>query len=180
MLYLFLKTVWLLLPAYTPNNFAVLFGGGTPIDLGKHFIDGKRILGDGKTIRGFVIGVSGGIFCGILQLQIEKFLGIALFSTLPFKDAFILIVSLSFGALVGDVLGSFIKRRVGRERGESLPLFDQLSFLAVAFLFAYVFSPHFSQLFTPEVVVIAVILTPILHLLTNYIAHLLGLKDVPW
>ncbi len=41
------KTIWLLLPAYTPNNFAVLFGGGTPIDLGKKFIDGKRILGDG-------------------------------------------------------------------------------------------------------------------------------------
>jgi len=51
MLELILKTIWLLLPAYTPNNFAVIFGGGTPLDFGKKFIDGRRILGGGKTVK---------------------------------------------------------------------------------------------------------------------------------
>ena len=180
MLYLLLKTIWLLIPAYTPNNFAVLFGGGTPIDLGKYFVDGRRILGDGKTIRGFVFGVAGGIFCGIFQFEIEKFFGIGLFSSLHFYDALILITSLSVGSLSGDIIGSFIKRRVGIKRGQAFPFFDQLTFLIVAFIFAYSFSPYFTKLFTVEIIVIALILTPILHLLTNFIAYKLGLKDVPW
>ncbi len=180
MLYILLKTVWLLIPAYTPNNFAVIFGGGMPIDLGKNFVDGRRILGDGKTIRGFVFGVVGGILCGTIQFNIEIFFGVDLFSSLSFLDAFILISSLSLGSLVGDMVGSFIKRRIGIKRGQSFPFFDQLTFLIFAFLFAYASSPFFSHLFTLDVVVVALIITPILHLLTNYIAFKLGLKDVPW
>jgi CDP-2,3-bis-(O-geranylgeranyl)-sn-glycerol synthase len=180
MLYLLLKTIWLLLPAYTPNNFAVLFGGGVPIDLGKNFFNGKRILGEGKTIRGFVFGVVGGVFCGILQFNLEEFLGLSIFSSLPFNDALALIFLLSFGSLTGDSFGSFIKRRLGIGRGQSLPLFDQLAFLVIALLFVYAFSPHFSRFFTQEVLIAAFILTPVLHLLTNYIAYRLGLKDVPW
>jgi CDP-2,3-bis-(O-geranylgeranyl)-sn-glycerol synthase len=180
MLYLLLKTIWLLIPAYTPNNFAVVFGGGIPIDLGKNFVDGKRILGDGKTIRGFIFGVLGGILCGTIQFNLENFLGIAFFSSLSFPDAFVLVSSLSFGSLSGDLLGSFIKRRIGIKRGQALPFFDQLTFLVVAFLFAYTFSPFFHHLFTIKVIVAAIIITPILHLLTNYIAFKLGLKDVPW
>jgi len=38
------QAIWLMLPAYTANPMAVVFGGGTPIDLGKKWIDGKRIL----------------------------------------------------------------------------------------------------------------------------------------
>ena len=180
MLNLLLKTIWLLIPAYTPNNFAVVFGGGTPIDFGKNFIDGRRILGDGKTIRGFVCGVAGVIFCGILQFNLEKLFGVALFSSLAFSDALVLIASLSLGSLTGDVLGSFIKRRFGLKRGQAFPFFDQLTFLVVAFIFACFSSPFFSQLFTLDVIVVALVLTPILHLLTNYLAYKLRLKDVPW
>ncbi len=42
---------WAMLPAYVPNNAAVLAGGGRPIDGGRTW-DGKRVLGDGKTWRG--------------------------------------------------------------------------------------------------------------------------------
>ncbi|HQL60331.1 MAG TPA: CDP-archaeol synthase, partial [Methanoculleus sp.] len=42
-----------MLPAYVPNSAAALFGGGTPIDSGRTFGDGRRIFGDGKTYRGF-------------------------------------------------------------------------------------------------------------------------------
>ena len=69
---LVLTTIWLLIPAYTPNNFAVLVGGGRPIDFGKNFIDGKRILGNGKTVRGFIGGLAGGILCANLQYALEK------------------------------------------------------------------------------------------------------------
>ena len=44
--------VWLMLPALIPNSAAVLFGGGRPMDFGKSW-RGKRLLGDGKTWKGF-------------------------------------------------------------------------------------------------------------------------------
>jgi CDP-2,3-bis-(O-geranylgeranyl)-sn-glycerol synthase len=180
MLELLLTTIWLLLPAYTPNNFAVIFGGGMPIDLGKKFIDGKRVLGDGKTIRGFVFGVVGGVFCGVLQYHIEAILGIRYFSGIDVNSAIFLFFLLSFGSLFGDVFGSFIKRRVGIERGKSFPVFDQLTFLLFAYIFAYAFSPYFLTLFTKNVILAGILITPALHLGVNYIAYKLGLKDVPW
>jgi len=179
MLKLVATTIWLLLPAYTPNNFAVVFGGGAPIDLGRNFIDGRRILGNGKTIRGFIAGVIGGLIVAHIQLFTESFAGFSLFSSLEYETFFLLSFSLSFGSLFGDVVGSFIKRRCGFERGASFPLLDQLSFLFFALLFASRIE-GFEKLYTTEVIVAAVILTPLLHVLTNVIAYKLGLKEVPW
>ncbi len=174
-----LRVVWLLLPAYTPNNFAVLFGGGTPIDLGKTFIDGKRILGDGKTIRGFVAGVLGGVLVAHLQLLIERFLGFKIYSSLPYPQFLQLVFLLAFGAMFGDALGSFIKRRFGIERGRCFPILDQLTFLLVAYAFGSL-SKAFGDLFTIKILIIGVIITPLLHLGVNVIAYLLRLKEVPW
>ena len=173
------KTIWLLLPAYTPNNFAVLFGGGTPIDLGKKFIDGKRILGDGKTIRGFIAGVLGGLLVAHVQILIERFAGFRFYSELPYNQFFQLAFLLAFGAMVGDALGSFIKRRFGVERGKCFPVLDQLTFLLVAYAFASI-SPAFSILFTMKIMVIGIVITPVLHLVVNVIAYVLKLKEVPW
>jgi len=174
-----IKTVWLLLPAYTPNNFAVLFGGGTPIDLGRKFIDGKRILGDGKTIRGFIAGVLGGLLVAHLQLLIEKFVGFRLYSKLPYDQFFQLAFLLAFGAMTGDAIGSFIKRRFGVERGKCFPVLDQLTFLLVAYAFASI-SPAFGVLFTMKILIIGIVITPVLHLVVNVIAYVLKLKEVPW
>jgi len=53
---LILKASWLMLPAYMANPTAVVFGGGTPVDMGKNWKDGRRIFGDGKTFRGLIGG----------------------------------------------------------------------------------------------------------------------------
>lgn len=174
-----LKTIWLLLPAYTPNNFAVVFGGGAPLDFGKHFIDGKRILGDGKTIRGFIAGVLGGIFIAHLQLLIERCMGFELYSKLSYDQFARLVFLLAFGAMVGDSLGSFVKRRFGVERGRCFPILDQLTFLLVAYAFAS-FSPAFNVLFTTEIIIIGIVITPLLHIAVNFVAYILKLKEVPW
>ncbi len=109
---LIITTIWLLLPAYTPNNFAVLFGGGKPLDFGKTFFDGKRILGDGKTIRGFISGIAGGVAIANVQYVIEKALNFKIFSTLLYIDFLAFSFLLSFGAMSGDAFGSFLKRRI--------------------------------------------------------------------
>ncbi|RLI79491.1 CDP-2,3-bis-(O-geranylgeranyl)-sn-glycerol synthase [Archaeoglobales archaeon] len=172
-------TFWLLLPAYTPNNFAVLVGGGKPLDFGKTFVDGKRILGDGKTIRGSVGGVIGGLLIANLQYGIERLLSFQFFSSLTYQEFLLLVFLLSFGAVCGDALGSFLKRRLGYARGDVFPVVDQLMFLAVAFLIAS-YSPSFFKLFDLTKIIIAFIITPPLHLITNFIAYKLGLKNVPW
>ena len=80
---------------------------------------------------------------------------------------------LGFGALVGDALGSFLKRRLGIGRGKPAPILDQLDFLVVALLFASLVVK-----FSPEFIVIAIVLTLIIHLIANTGAYLLGIKDV--
>ena len=80
---------------------------------------------------------------------------------------------LAFGALVGDAIGSFLKRRIGIGRGKPAPILDQLDFLVVALLFV-------SLVVKLDLgfVIIAMVLTVIIHLIANTGAYLLGIKDV--
>ena len=176
---LIFKAIWLFMPSYTPNNFAVIAGGGKPIDFGKKFFDGRRILGDGKTFRGFVGGFFGGVITGILQYKLEELLNFQVFSSLGFDEAIYLFTLLSAGSLFGDMAGSFVKRRLGFERGKKVPVLDQLDFLVFSIILAS-FHPSFFVMYSPDIILVVLIITPILHRLTNFIAYLLRLKDVPW
>jgi CDP-2,3-bis-(O-geranylgeranyl)-sn-glycerol synthase len=79
---------------------------------------------------------------------------------------------LSLGALTGDLLESFIKRRLNRSPGSSLPVADQIDFILGAFLFSLPFSP-------PSVLTALIILliTIPIHLITNLGAALLKMKN---
>ncbi len=161
--------VWVMLPAYVPNNAAVLAGGGRPIDGGRTW-GGKRVLGDGKTWRGTAVGVLAGVALAFVQNAVEPAASDALGVTLPsFPPA--AMVALPAGAMLGDILASFLKRRTGRERGAAFPLLDQLDFVVVALALAAVAAPAwFGATFTLDVVVAILVLTPLLHVVTNGIA----------
>jgi len=174
-----LKVIWLLLPAYTPNNFAVILGGIKPMDFGKNFIDGKRIFGDGKTFSGFFGGILGGILVANVQRLIENAIEFQYFSALSYRDFIILVTALSFGAMFGDLFGSFIKRRLNFERGRSFPVLDQLTFLIFSLAFASL-TNAFWFLFTSLDILIGILITPVLHVLVNFLAFKLKLKEVPW
>lgn len=178
-----LVALWFILPAYVANAFAVVFSGGPPIDFGKIFIDGKRIFGDGKTIRGFIGGVSMGIIVGTIQLFASSYIlkQISLYYVMDLQEIFLVQVSvprvclLSFGALIGDLIGSFIKRRFGLKRGAPAPILDQLDFLLGALFFANVIKPLQLKYF-----IILIIITPAIHLYANSIGYVLKLKKEPW
>ena len=144
-------------PAYVANAAPVVLKGKMPLDFGKKLRDGNRLFGPGKTIEGFVGGFIAGSIIGYLIGRWE--IGILL----------------ALGTVLGDLAGSFIKRRMGIERGQQTWLLDQYDFLIGALLVA-------SLLALPEIDVLMVILilTPTLHLLTNYVAYKLKLKEVPW
>lgn len=169
-----ISAVWLMLPAYIANPTAVVFGGGRPIDLGKNWFDGKRVLGDGKTFRGLIGGTACGILAGFLQIYLSPLLGMINFTTSA-------VITLSFGALLGDIVKSFFKRRSGFKRGAKLPLVDQLDFVVGAWILTYLFDPQwFTGNFTPLIIITVLILTPVIHRLTNIIGYKIRLKKEPW
>jgi len=49
-----IKASWLMLPAYIANPTAGRLCGGTPIDLGKKWKDGRRILATGRLFVDFL------------------------------------------------------------------------------------------------------------------------------
>ncbi|MBZ6494216.1 CDP-2,3-bis-(O-geranylgeranyl)-sn-glycerol synthase [Natrinema longum] len=170
---------WAMLPAYVPNNAAVLAGGGRPIDGGRTWGE-KRVLGDGKTWRGTATGVTAGLALAaaltLLAEDVSSLLGFAVPEFSPLAA-----LGLAGGAMLGDILASFLKRRSGRERGAMFPGLDQLDFVVVSLpLTALLATDWFREWFTLEVVLVVVVLTPILHVTTNVIAYKLGLKNEPW
>jgi CDP-2,3-bis-(O-geranylgeranyl)-sn-glycerol synthase len=176
--------VWLMLPVYMANNCATLFGGGRPIDGGRVFTDGKRILGGHKTINGFVLGSLGGIVVGL-------FLAVVAPSVLPYFDRMLglsfsgatlsVIVAMPIGALVGDSVKSFFKRRLGIKDGAMLPVADQLDFIAGALLFGFIAAPAWCmEHFTLPVLVTIIVMTFPIQFFHNVIAVALGKKKVLW
>lgn len=168
--------VWLMLPAYVPNSSAAIFGGGTPIDFGHAMRDGHRILGDGKTYRGLVIGTFCGFAVGFLQWLAVNYLGL----NIPVLEP-PAIFTMAFGAMLGDMLASFTKRRAGLERGSMLPVMDQLDFVLGAWLLTFLLlGTRFTEFFTLPIIIAALIITPVLHILVNQIGYRMGKKEVPW
>ena len=185
LLWSIIDAVWFFLPAMLPNTSAAIFGGGTPLDFG-HVWRGKRLLGDGKTWRGLAVGVFSGVILGYMESLIALPFGPGL-SAVYKPDISILpaLFALSFGSMLGDIAGAFIKRRMGLARGASVPLLDQYDFVAGAALAALALSPApaYKFLFAGDALagfaVVLLIIYP-LHRLINYIGFRKGLKSVPW
>ncbi|HOT07766.1 MAG: hypothetical protein A4E45_01918 [Methanosaeta sp. PtaB.Bin039] len=176
---LLITAVWLMLPAYLPNNFAALFGGGLPLDLGKSFPDGRRVFGNGKTFRGTAAGTLGGVSVGLLQNYLSPQLGLPAFG--EGHSLFIVLIGLSLGAMMGDLVASFFKRRLGMERGAALFLVDQIDFVLGCWILTYILAPAwFMENFTYSVMALVLIITPILHRLSNIIGYRIGAKKEPW
>ncbi len=170
---------WAMLPAYVPNNAAVLAGGGRPIDGGRMLGD-SRLLGDGKTWRGTAVGTLVGLALALGLNAVNDLVSAALAISLPTFPIHAAL-GLALGAMLGDIGASFIKRRSGRERGAAFPGLDQLDFVVGALLLAFVVAPDwFLATFTLPVLAVIFVITPILHVGTNIIAYVLGVKNEPW
>jgi CDP-2,3-bis-(O-geranylgeranyl)-sn-glycerol synthase len=172
-----LAAIWIMLPAYIPNPAAALLGGGTPIDFGRNYSDGHRIFGDGKTFRGLFFGVLAGILTGILLIWLSSTFALTF---LP-RQTLTSVSLLALGALLGDLGKSFLKRRMGKVRGEKWPVADQLDLVVGAFILLLLFDPVwlFACLTLP-ILIIILILTVVLHRAVNIIGYMLGVKEVPW
>lgn len=170
------EAVWFILPAYVANSVAIDVSGvpflrkySTPLDFGRSW-RGKRILGDGKTWRGLVFGTLGGVACAALQ---QTYPQTELYPMTPLVGFL-----LGFGALVGDSVESFIKRRMGFGRGHPLLLLDQLDYIFGAFMFAWLAVPY--KVIGLDYLILASAVTVPLHMFASVVAWALKLKKNPW
>jgi CDP-2,3-bis-(O-geranylgeranyl)-sn-glycerol synthase len=159
---LIVEAMKFIFPAYCANAAPVIAGGGQPMDFGKNFLDGKRIFGKNKTFRGFFFGLAVGIAVGMVEWML-------------FDYPFLFSVLSPLGALLGDLTAAFLKRRLGIAPGALFPIVDQIDFVVGAL----VLSLPLAILYW-ELAVTVIIITPPIHLLTNFLAYKLKLKKNPW
>ncbi|TFG29823.1 MAG: CDP-2,3-bis-(O-geranylgeranyl)-sn-glycerol synthase [Promethearchaeota archaeon] len=200
-------------PAYVSNAGMVLVGGGKPIDKGKYFRDGKRIFGDHKTWNGLIkgplyVGIPISIGVALIFLifwpliadfqrgsakeglyviyeDISYYQYYFIGGTFPigFISLIVRIILCAYGAAIGDLIGSFLKRRFNLESGAPAPLIDQLDFAVFALLFTSIPAiiwPEYYWFPDINIIIFLIILTPSVSIIANTIAYLLGLKEVPW
>lgn len=176
--------LWFFLPAYVANPMAVVFGGGPPIDFGRTMRDGERVFGDGKTWRGLAGGVASGAVLGlVLSLIVTPFAPAWSFGQ-PWYVALSVSAWLALGALCGDLLGAFVKRRRHLPRGAKAPLLDQYDFVLGGLVFA-AFIPAWSleRFFQGDALlglVAIILITPLLHRAVNIAGYRMGKKREPW
>ena len=189
-------------PAYLANTIAVLTGGKYPIDQGKLYSDGNRILGDGKTWSGLIGGTIGGIIVGwgialmIFNTELGKehivvnilyndptFTNHWLWGNNGSYDKLLIFFLLSFGALFGDMVASFYKRRQNLQRGDKFAILDMYDFIFMSLLLCFIFQRDWllSWILDGWVPLFTIlVLTPFLHRGVNIIGYKLGVKNEPW
>jgi CDP-2,3-bis-(O-geranylgeranyl)-sn-glycerol synthase len=176
--------LWFFLPAGIANVVPILAAKippfsrySAPIDGGRS-LNGVRILGDHKTWRGLLSGIIAaiGIVCiqkylwetGKLDFLAEQSLGYLDHS--PFLLGFLF----GFGALAGDALKSFAKRRRNIPDGQTWFPFDQLDYIVgacLALTLVVVLSP---------IEYVAILVTWFFaHLASSYVGYRLKMKSSP-
>jgi CDP-2,3-bis-(O-geranylgeranyl)-sn-glycerol synthase len=152
------QTIYMYLPAYIANATPVVLGGGGPLDRGRNWVDGKPLFGDHKTIRGTLSGLAAGFIIGLLQRSLVRG------------------ALLSVGAIGGDLIVSFFKRRFDLKPGALLPIADQMGFIVFAVILVSLAEP--APTWDRAIGILAATLP--IHYLTNVFAWILKLKSTPW
>ncbi len=173
---IFLQALYFFLPAYVAN-MAPVFAHALKLPLG--YPVATQYFGDHKTVRGIISGVVAAI--AVVAMQKVLFTsGHPLFqelSLLTYSAISVLLYGLAFGlgALLGDLVKSFFKRRLQREPGSPWVPFDQLDFVIGALVFVYPLYP-----LQMRFILILLVTTPVLHFAANVLGYLLSLKRVWW
>lgn len=170
---LILSSLYFILPAYIANMCPVFFDKlhfplGAPIN--------EKLFGSHKTWRGFYAGYIGALATLFLQSYLYGLVISSAAKTSPILNyseinIFLYAALFGIGALAGDLIKSFFKRRRGIAPGGSWFPFDQLDFVLGTLIFL---SPFF--VLPWQNIAAIIIITPLLHFLANLLAYALKLK----
>ncbi len=170
------QVIWFFFPAGAANMAASLSRyvpfGNVPIDGGKSW-RGVRIFGDHKTWRGVIVGVLGGTLFWFFQAWLYREFSWAVgISTIDYlTESWTIGLLLSIGAVLGDLVKSFFKRRLNRAPGQPWIPFDQMDYVLGAAVFV-------SIMYYPgwEYILTAIGLGVFFHVFVNLIAYTLHLQ----
>jgi CDP-2,3-bis-(O-geranylgeranyl)-sn-glycerol synthase len=155
-----------------------------PLDNNKK-INGKPILGKNKTYRGFVVGIIAAIFAVLIQKilfnindgeNIFRILSLGIDYT-NISLILLLAILMGFGALAGDSIESFFKRRINIKSGQSFIPWDQIDHILGAYLFSLILIYSFISW---KIFFSSIILGFILHVVVNHISFYLGIRSEKW
>ena len=164
-----MQALYFFLPAYLANMSPTLFRWLPFLD--KPIWEVK--LGKNKTWRGVVVASVIGTVVFWLQ-KVAYNSGFTSLAIIDYHDFPILLgFLLGFGAIVGDAVKSYYKRKAEIKPGEPWFGFDQLDFVIGGLILS-------SVLYVPpvEVDVVLFVATPILHIAANHIGYWVGIQKV--
>ncbi len=127
---------------------------------------GKRIFGAHKTWRGLFFGT----VAAMITIQLQQSFD---FNIAQYTGTNILLIGflLGFGALMGDAVKSFFKRRANVKPGKQWIPWDQIDWVLGSLLFF-----HFYQPVSLTALIIALLLFGLLHPVVNMIGYHLKIK----
>ncbi len=178
-----LLVIWFFLPAGLANAIPIFAARIPPLKDWSYPLDayitwdGKRILGDHKTIRGLVSGIFVAILAVYLQIYVyehsslvRQFISLDYTSINPILFGLLLAI----GALGGDALKSFFKRRINIAPGKSWFPFDHIDYI----LGGIILTAFYIHLSLWQYILLCVIWT-FIHIVATFVGYLLSLKDNP-
>jgi len=175
-LLLFLQAIYFMVPAYFANMTPVFTTKHgllkTPVD-NYQKVNKGRIFGDHKTIGGVIFGILAGIVLFIVQILLKD---VSFFKSISIIDYSWGIVYFGFllgaGAILGDLVKSFFKRRVRINPGKSWFPFDQWDFVVGALLLsAIAFIPSW------KVIIAILVISMAIHLVSGVVSKATKLKE---
>ena len=167
MLTLLIRTIYFFLPVYFANMAPVLFAKvnilAIPIN--------KKYFGTHKTWRGIIVATIIGQLVYLIQYQIYS-PKMAYWSLIDYHHFPLYYGALlGFGAIMGDLIKSYYKRKEGIKEGKSWLPWDQLDFVIGAIVFSFlIYVP------TISIVIILLLISPVLHVSANYLGYLMKIK----
>ena len=169
-----LETLWFFLPAFVANQFP---GHGARWNVPGQFPISRRWLGENKTWAAYYMAALASAFtflCEQAMTDLNVLWGWYVSSN-PLESIWIGAL-FGIGAVFGDHVKSFVKRRLGIASGAMWWPFDQLDYVFGALLFVYPVSGWIGW----EQFWILITVALVGHLIVNWIGYKIGHRKTWW
>lgn len=168
-----------MLPAYFANMAPVIMrkvfvSWAVPLDFRKK-LGAEDIFGSHKTVRGFLFAIIFGLAAAFIQNLLSGLPAMQGLAIVDYAQWPLIGFLLGFGAIAGDLIKSFFKRRFHVAPGSSFIPWDQLDFVLGALLMGSLITDYSLKFF-----VTAVLISVAGLILVNHAAYFLKIRGERW